>query len=186
MKKAYYLFILILFSFFACDKDTQTQEKTEFEKLKAANLPIPMKVSFIMTYDMEYPSVACTPDALPIPLPGKAWIEGNATHLGDVDKTKSYALTTSCQIIDATHLKEIFTGIITTNSEDYFNFSGWGIIDLTNIATTKTGTVTGEITANDGTGRFEGVKGTITMTEGTIDFTNGSVEWNGEGSLSYE
>jgi hypothetical protein len=184
MKKVHYLLLIVLFSFFACEKDTQ--EKTEFDILKEAKLPIPMKVSFVMTYDANYPAVTCSPATLPVPLPGKVWIDGNATHIGKVDETKSYAITTSCQVIDATHLKEVFEGIITTQNGDYFNFTGWGIIDLSNVLTSKNGTVTGEITANDGSGKFKGVKGTITMTEGTIDFATNSVEWNGEGELSYE
>jgi len=184
MKKAIYLLGAILFLFTACKKEPEAQ--SEFDILKAAKVPIPMKVSFTTIHDLTYPMVTCTPTSMPITLPGKEWLKGEATHLGTVDESKSYAITSECNLIDPTHLKELFSGKITAPNGDYFNFTGWGIIDLTNVATSMSATVTGEITANDGTGRFEGVKGRITMTEGTLDFKTGSMDWEGEGYLIYE
>lgn len=184
MKKAIYLLGAILFLFVACKKESEV--KSEFDILKAAKLPIPMKVSFTTIHDLTSPMVTCMPTDIPVILPGKEWLKGEATHLGTIDESKSYAKTSECSLTDPTHLKELFSGKITTPNGDYFNFTGWAIIDLTNVATSMSATVTGEITVTNGTGRFEGVKGTITMTEGTLDFKTGSMDWEGEGYLIYE
>lgn len=184
MKKGIYLLLVLFFAMAACTKETP--ELSEFDKLKSAKLPIPMKVSFTTIHDLSYPMVTCTPTDVPISLPGKEYLKGNATHLGTVDETKSYAVTTECNLIDLTHLKQIFKGVITTPSGDYFNFTGWAIVDLSNVLATNSASVTGEITANGGTGRFEDVKGTITMTEGRLDFSTGEMDWEGDGYLIYE
>jgi hypothetical protein len=185
MKKGFYFLMILFFALAACKKETT--ELSEFDQLKAAHLPIPMKVSFTTIHDLTYPMVTCTPTNLAITLPGKEFLKGNATHLGAVDETKSYAVTKECNLTDPTHLKEIIAGAITHPNGDSFNFTGWAIVDLSTVMTTNSASVTGEITITDGTGKlFEGVKGTITMTEGTLDFRTGEMDWNGEGYLIYE
>lgn len=184
MKKGFYFLMILFFALAACKKETT--ELSEFDQLKAAHLPIPMKVSFTTIHDLTYPMVTCTPTTIPITLPGKEYLKGNATHLGAVDETKSYAVTKECSLTDPTHLKEVIAGVITTNNGDYFSFTGWAIVDLSTVMTTSSASVTGEITVTSGVGKFEGVKGTITMTEGTLDFRTGEMDWNGDGYLIYE
>lgn len=179
------LFFLLSFIFFAASCTKETVVENEFDKLKKAKVPFPFDVYFSATPDLTVPLVQCLPVEGKIFLPGKQLIKGNVDYLNEIDGSNSYVLNTGCEMIDATHLKEIFKGVLTAEDGDMFNFTGWLAVDIANVFTTKVTPFTGEIVINGGTGKFEGVSGRIIIS-GNGDLKNGIAEWNGDGYLAYK
>jgi hypothetical protein len=182
MKATSTLLIIFLLIFSACNKENVVED--EYLRLKNAGLDIQLDLSFSGQPDWTAPKVACTPEGL-ISLPGKIWISGSTELLGAFDNTKSYMLTTSCELIDVNTLKENFEGKIYTSDGDYFNAGGVVLVDISNSLSTFNAPVIGNLKVNDGIGKFEGVSGSIILS-GTVDFTDATMVWNGDGLFAYK
>jgi hypothetical protein len=176
MKNLIYLLIFSLVILFGCTKDFMNDENLD---LKHAKVPIPMKVEFCATPNMNLPPVACMPVQAGVKLGGGMLIGGHATHLGEIIKEKSYSLTQNCFLDGKGHLIEHTIGEITADNGDSFNYS----LELTLLLSDFT--FTGIINMDDGTGRFIGVKGEIFII-GSVDKANGEVCWTGDGTMWYE
>jgi hypothetical protein len=165
-----------------CAKEKPVEN--EFLTLKKANLPIPMQFDFSAIPDITVPFTTCTPTEMKVSLPGKLWLNGTTSYFGKIDEKKSYILNTKCELIDGKTVKEIFSGMITTSDGDNFIFTGWIQIDVSNTAKTLSVPVVGEILVTGGTGIFDGVKGSVTIS-GSADYANGTIDWSGDGIMKY-
>jgi hypothetical protein len=182
MKAISNLLIIFLLIFSACNKENVVED--EYLRLKNAGLDIQLDLSFSGKPDWTAPKVACTPGDM-ILLPGKIWISGSTELLGTFDNTKSYMTTTACELIDANTLKENFEGKIFTRDGDYFNASGIVLVDISNSTSTLNAPVIGNLKVNDGSGKFEGVSGSIILS-GTVDLTSVTMVWSGDGLFAYK
>lgn len=182
MKTSHYLIIAFLLLMLGCAKEKPVEN--EFLTLKKANLPIPMQFDFSATPDITVPFTTCAQTEWKVSLPGKLWLNGTTSYFGKIDEKKSYVLNTKCELIDGKIVKENFSGIITTADGDNFSFTGWIHIDISNAVKTLSAPVVGEILIAGGTGIFDGVGGTVTVS-GTADYANGSIDWNGDGTMKY-
>jgi hypothetical protein len=182
MKKTLFLVFSIVLLFAGCTKEAPVQD--EYDRLKSAKLPIPIDFSFKGNPDFTVPTLLCTPPEINFSLPGKIWISGSTDLLGEIDAKNSYMLNTSCDLEDLSKLREDFEGRIYISNGDYFNTKGRIVIDVSNAMTAKTVKVEGEIKVDGGTGKFVGVKGSIFIS-GTVNFDNGSMTWDGDGTFDY-
>jgi hypothetical protein len=166
MKRITFLMMTALLLLFAC-KDNNGVET------------ITMEVAFSASPNTTLPPVQCLPTNVATQyLPGGGWITGTATGVGTVNKDASPYIITGCIFgPNAGQLTETLSGRITGEKSDYFYYTG------TVIVTFATGTLTGEILVDGGTGKYKNAKGIVTIT-GTVDFVTGAVSWTGKGNVT--
>lgn len=173
----------------ACTKDPLVQD--EVLTLKKANVPIPMKANFCAVPDMT-----STPLLIPIPgldptdpknyLPSKMFVSGNATHMGQVITEKSicevteftFLLETDEQNNSLPFLMQKGTGVMTADNGDYYQINWWVKTSL------PSWNYVGEVEMHDGTGKFEGATGTVSMI-GKIDLATHSNCWTANGLIVF-
>lgn len=181
--------MVLMMMLVACNKDEFVQE--ESLELKKAKVPIPMKADFCATPDLTSPMML-----IPIPgldptnpnsyLPSKMFVSGNSTHMGQVDSEKSYILVESLKLIvepveggsPLFFLKQTGTGVMTAANGDDYQITWWAKTSLANW------TYIGEVKMFDGTGKFEGMTGTVQMV-GAVDKVAGTNCWKADGFMEY-
>lgn len=189
MKTLISFFFIMMMMLVACTKDQFVQE--ENLELKKAKVPIPMKADFCATPDMTSPMML-----IPIPgldpkdpknyLPSKMFVSGNATHMGKVITEKSVCLVNELNFLvepDADgnphfFLKQVGTGVMTAANGDSYPITWWGKTSLADW------TYIGEVTMFSGTGKFEGMTGTVQMI-GAVDMVAGTNCWKADGFMEY-
>lgn len=184
MKTVFSFFILTLLMLVSCNKELLEEEPLT---LKKAYVPVPMKADFCASPDMSSPMLL-----VPIPgldpanpknyMPSRMFVSGNATHLGQVDPKNSL-----CDVTEFTFfvddqgnpfLSQIGTGTITAANGDYYHITWW-------VKTSLPGwTYIGEAKIIDGTGKFYGATGTVSMV-GKVDLAAGTNCWTGDGSIIF-
>lgn len=160
--------MILLMMLVACTKDQFVQDETL--TLKKAKVPVPMKADFCATPDFTSPMML-----IPIPgldptdpknyMPSKMFISGNATHMGLVNAEKSYSNVESLELIvepveggsPLFFLKQTGTGVMTAANGDDYQITWWAKTSLANW------TYIGEVQMFEGTGKFEGMTGTVQM-----------------------
>lgn len=189
MKKLTSFCMVLMMMFVACNNDQFVQE--EPLTLKKAKVPIPMKADFCATPDLTSPMML-----IPIPgldptdpknyLPSKMFVSGNATHMGRVDTEKSYSLVETLELIvepvvggsPLFFLKQTGTGVMTAANGDNYPITWWAKTSLANW------TYIGEVQMFSGTGKFEGMTGTVQMI-GAVDMVAGTNCWKADGFMEY-
>lgn len=174
MKTLMYLFAIVMLLFAGCAKDEMFDENSGNLELKKAKVPIPMKAEFCMTPNMEAGFILidgldpASPDSY---LPKEGWISGNATHMGKVIMEKSPTTFISAAVTQM-GVKTVSEGKITAANGDYYLFiaTSYSMPDKT---------FTGDVWMYGGTGKFEGMTGSVVMT-GQMPC------WTGEGTMIYE
>jgi hypothetical protein len=174
MKTLIYLFAIVMLIFAGCAKDEMFDENSNNLELKKAKVPIPMKAEFCMNPNMEAGFIlieGLDPANPQSYLPKEGWISGHATHMGKIIMEESpttfvYAAVTPMGV------KTISEGKITAaNGDNYlFKATSYSFPDKS---------FTGEVYMYNGTGKFEGMTGTVIMTG------SGSC-WSAEGTMSYK
>lgn len=188
MKTLISFFVIMMVMLFACNKEFNDEEPLT---LKKANVPVPMKADFCATPDLTSPMML-----IPVPgldptkpesyLPSKMFISGNATHLGNVNAEKSYSLVETLQFIvepveggsPLFFLKQTGTGVMTAANGDSYPITWWCKTSLANW------TYVGEVTMYSGSGKFEGMTGTVTMI-GAVDKVAGTNCWTADGFMKF-
>lgn len=184
-----FLMVLILM-FVACNKDEFVQEDQPL-LLKKANVPVPMKADFCATPDLNSAMML-----IPIPgldptdpknyLPSRMFVSGHATHMGEVITDKSICQVNELKFLvepDAEgkpqfFLKQVGTGVMTAANGDNYQIAWWGKTSLADW------TYIGEVKMFDGTGKFKGATGVVTMI-GAVDRVAGTNCWIGDGYMEF-
>ena len=176
---------IVLFVIFvtSCTKDTPVE--SEFTRLKNAHLDIPTSLDFSFAPKSSLLPVTCTPEESKIYLPEKQWISGSFDYFDEFKQSECYVLNKGCEAIDANHLKEIFAGQIMDINSNSIVFDGWVIVDISTASGNPLLPVNGEIQVTNGTGRFDGVSGSIRM-NGNVSISNGIMNWKGDGFTAYK
>jgi hypothetical protein len=185
MKTLISLCTILMVLLVACNKDQFVQD--EDVMLKKANVPVPMKADFCATPDM-------TSQMLLVPIPGldptdpknympsRMFVSGNATHMGEIITEKSVCDVTefTFYVDDQGHpfLSQVGTGIMTAANGDAYNITWWVKTSL------PSWNYVGEVEIQDGTGRFKGATGTVTMI-GKVDQIARTNCWIGDGYIVY-
>ena len=171
MKTLIYLFAIVMLLFAGCAKDEMFDETPD---LKKAKVPVPMKADFCMAPNMQAGFILivgldpASPDSY---LPKEGWISGHATHMGEIIMEKSPTKFISAEVT-STGVKALSEGKITAaNGDSYlFTATSYSFPDKP---------FTGEVYMYNGTGKFEGMTGTVIMTG------SGSC-WTAEGTMTYK
>jgi len=183
MKSLIYLLTFALVLLSGCAKDILNDENAD---LKKATVPIPMKAWFCSTPNPDLPPIhiANLPDVPGNYFPGGGFISGHATHCGEVIASKSpsvikqiyfdvahYIATGEMRIVMKNE------GRITAANGDSYRFKSTAYVSMADKIENMT--FTGPVYMDDGTGKFEGMTGTVEMTG------QGSC-WTAEGLIKYE
>lgn len=181
MKKlACFIAIVSLAMLFGCSKDILTDENLE---LKKAKVPIPLKGETCMVPDSEErilvhfgsPDGPIVPDATVVKY---TTLYGNMTHLGKIGE-ESWMEGREGAYIDAVAYAEGQTIVVATYDARIFAANGDYIDIVSNIRIDRSNqSITGENTITGGSGRFENVTGTSTLS-GVIPC------WDVEGTIEY-
>lgn len=188
MKTLISFFVIMMVMLFACNKEFNDEEPLT---LKKANVPVPMKADFCAVPDMT-----STMLLIPIPgldpadpknyMPSKMFVSGNATHMGEVITEKSICEVTEFTFLMGTDgdgnpapfLMQKGTGVMTAANGDYYQINWW-------VKTSLPGwTYIGEVEMYGGTGKFEGMTGTVTMI-GAVDKVAGTNCWTADGFMKF-
>lgn len=182
MKTLISFFFIMMMMLVACTKDQFVPE--ENLELKKAKVPIPMKADFCAS-----PAPDATPMSIPgtqIVLPNKMLVSGNATHMGKVITEKSICVVNELNFFNEPDadgnphffLKQVGTGVMTAANGDSYPITWWGKTSLADW------TYIGEVTMFSGTGKFEGMTGTVQMI-GAVDMVAGTNCWKADGFMEY-
>jgi hypothetical protein len=194
MKKIKIIAVAILF-LTACSKDANdvnlgstSQSDLAAGSMQKTSVARPFKITFTTTVDPDpsIPPTPCTGD-----LPGLAnaglFIQGNATHLGQLQST-SRLQDVTCNLSFTTALltTSIAGQLVAANGDKVF-FTGNDEINVLNLLLGHPelpGTITGVWTITGGTGRFVNATGSFTI-NGPVDFTTSSFSGEGVGTIVY-
>lgn len=181
--------ILSTVVFLACSKNSDQVAKADNEIVsQSAQVTRSISGQFQATVnpDPSIPPMPCTGD-----LPGLAapayFLHGSSTHLGEVIWQQSTLQHTSCNLSFATRqLTTSVSGQFAASNGDLLYYTGNDVIDVTNLllGNGQPGTIQGTWTITGGTGRFEGVSGSITIS-GSVDFATLTFSFNGNGTITY-
>ena len=140
----------------------------------------PMKVDFKAISDFSVPPVECLPEGFgSLLVAGAGKISGSMTYLGNVSPDKSPFTVTGCYPGPGENqVTQVISGIITAANGDQLNFTGEATVTFTDAS------LKGSISITNGSGRFTGATGLVAIT-GTLDFTTGTADWSGSGTITY-
>jgi len=180
MKTTVTFCVLMLIMIVSCSKDQFTQDEFNMQngsmKALRANVPIPMKADFCFTPDMTLPPVHI--DGLPWDnpayyLPGGGSLSGNATHMGLIKPNESQMIITGATFESGTSIITWNgTGKVTGANGDYYLYN-------TEVYQNPDNSFTGIVNMFDGTGKFEGMTGSVQMVgQGTC--------WEASGTMVYD
>ena len=170
MKRLIVLSISLLFLAFSCSKEDEMVTKL-------------MEVSFSAHGNPDILPVQCLPEDFGLVfLDGGGWISGNATHIGEVNKELSPYTVDSCSFGPKPgQITEYVSGIITSSTTNGDSFYNYGQI----VVTFEDGLLEGQITIDDGTGKFENASGLV-LVSGLVDFNAEAVSWTGQGNVTFK
>lgn len=189
MKSILSFCMILMMMLIACNSDPFVQDEPFM--LKKANVPIPMKADFCAVPDMSSTMIL-----IPIPgldpndpynyMPSKMFVSGNATLMGQVITEKSI-----CEVTEFTFLLETDeqnnavpflmqkgTGVMTAANGDNYQIHWWVKTSL------PSWNYIGEVEIHDGTGKFEGATGTVSMI-GKIDLATHTNCWTADGQIVF-
>lgn len=181
--------MILMMMLIACNSDPFVQDEPFM--LKKANVPIPMKADFCTVPDMSSTMIL-----IPIPgldpndpnnyMPSKMFVSGNATLMGQVITEKSicevteftFFLETDDQNNSVPFLMQKGTGVMTAANGDNYQIHWWVKTSL------PSWNYIGEVEIHDGTGKFEGATGTVSMI-GKIDLATQANCWTADGQIVF-
>lgn len=185
MKNRIIFLLALAFAVISCEKDFTLNEnasqagRNNDVLLETSELVLPFKATFTTVPDYSAEFVQCVPVEYEVEIPNGGLLKGNATHVGKINAAMSQWTVTECQLGPGpTQITEHISGIITAANGDYYNFGGFATIDV------ATNSLSGEMHFLDGTGKFAGVSGTITLS-GTADAQTAVAEFTGEGFIIF-
>ncbi|HNX89333.1 MAG TPA: hypothetical protein PKH58_09635 [Paludibacteraceae bacterium] len=180
---------LILLMFVGCTFDSEIDElnapalnkskdQISLQTSEPKTVTVPIKADFYSIPDTILPGVGCTPTQANIIMKGGGWIGGNASHTGLVNLNESHWVMINCSFDPITYqLTTLAEGKITAANKDYY------LYQVTMVTQLPGGDFTGEVTINDGTGKFRGATGTL-MIKGLVDHITGIITFTGEGTIT--
>lgn len=155
----------------ACNKEQFTPQ--EPLSLKKEKFEIPMKADFFMTPDFNFPGIQITgmePNKPGSILPGRIWMSGQSTLVGELNTKESYSILQSAKfhypLIEAQ-----WEGRVTGANGEYFMWSATTFALPDN-------SFTGEFCITCCNGKFKGAAGRVMLT-GT------GMRWTAEGTMTY-
>jgi hypothetical protein len=166
---------------FACQKEItnagdDSQAKTE-KKYGAMPEGVKVPIKDIMFHSQPFAGapVLCQPEAAAFYLPHGFNVGGTAGHTGTVQMENSPFYIKGCGFTLEGKLMMWGDGTITADNGDKYYYTS---TTYTNLAD---GTFTGTVIMDGGTGRFEGVKGEVTLAG--QQYPQGGAAWTAEGYL---
>jgi len=165
---------LVVFAL-GCEKDPFLSGGPDFDKGKRgkvnSDLVLPFKASFSTIPDAPQP----IGEGLEVSLGGL--ISGNGTHVGRINASESRYFVTGLDLSGDLFTQTIAGSIAAANGDAY-TYTGVASISLTN------GSLTGTMDFTGGTGRFEGVSGSIVI-RGIANPVTSEASFTGEGTIIF-
>ena len=148
--------------------------------------PLPFTIYLSSTADAASTPTPCSGD-LPGFAIGDLFLNGTATHTGDLISAQSRLHHDNCNLSFATAL--LTTGVsgqLMAANGDLIYFTGDDVINVFNLLTQSgtTGAIQGEWHISGGTGRFSDATGSLTF-NGQVDFTTSTFSGTGIGTIIY-
>jgi hypothetical protein len=178
--------LLTLLLLAGCQSSTDEFASPSGEQTINQRAPRAFSANIQSAVDVNSAFTPCSGD-----IPGFAiqdlFLDGQATHLGNLDGTQSTLHHDDCNIIVATlELTASVSGQLAAANGDLLFYSGEDAIDLTGLLTMTgtTGAITGTWTIDGGTGRFDDATGSFTIT-GVVDFVTGTFSAVANGTVNY-
>jgi len=186
--------IISLVLLFACSKKSDQLARTDLEETmskSAQSLPVSRvfngQFQSSIDPDPTIPPTPCSGDLPGLANPGH-FLQGNATHLGQVQWQQSRLQDVSCNLSFATgQLSTSISGQFAAANGDLIYYTGNDVLDITNLLTGNPGipgTIQGTWTITGGTGRFSGASGSFTI-NGPVDFTTMTFSFEAIGTITY-
>jgi hypothetical protein len=180
MKKLLWLFIPVIAILFACQKEIANERDPAVLKAEkkfgaiTAGVKVPLKADFYSVPRMDLPPNLCTPTNIGFMLPGGFYVGGESSHTGSVRLMESPFTITGCGFTADGKLMMMGNGTIAADNGDKYYYTA------TTYSNMQDFTFTGTVIMDDGTGRFEGCTGEVTMV-GTQSPTGS--QWHAEGYI---
>jgi hypothetical protein len=150
-----------------------------------------MKVEFYSTVNPASPTLECTLPGVPFAIANSGYfLNGYATHLGQINSETSMGQDGSCNLSGSTLILTTTTaGQIVAANGDKITYTGDDEIDLVNVIINggTTAAITGLWTITGGTGKFAGASGSFQI-NGIVDLTTAggpTFSITGNGTITY-
>jgi len=185
MKRVFFLLVGILAFSVACQDDLVEPENDLAPGIKSAKYgktqTFQIKGWARAIPDLESPMFICTPEELGIEGCSKGWLSGHENILGKIVQEESNYKKLLCDLMMINERPVLYDEM----SADILRINGDRTFGTAHIWTDVTnGEIWGDYDFDGGTGRFEGITGTINMLNASYDPDTGVMSWDEEGEIT--
>jgi hypothetical protein len=170
----------------ACQSSPDEFASPAGEQTVAQRSQRPFNARIQSSLDVSSAFTACSGDLPEFAIPDH-FLDGQATHLGNLDEALSTLHHDDCNVSFATLLLTAgVSGQLAAANGDLVFYTGDDAIDLTGLltGTATTGAITGTWTIIGGTGRFNEASGSFSI-NGVVDFVTGTFNAVAKGTINY-